>query len=66
MDFEEKSDAYKVAKTVLRQGFLMPLPTIVQPVLWSYGVDTLNLSPEPDFLILADDSEDSYTRVTLA
>lgn len=65
MDYEEKPDSYKVAKTVLKQGFLLPLPQIVQPILWSYGVDTLSLSPEPDFLVLADDAEDSYSKVSL-
>lgn len=24
--YEERTDAYKVAKTILRQGFLLPLP----------------------------------------
>lgn len=54
-------DTFKVAKTVLHQGTLMPLAPIVQPVLWPYG-DTLHLYPHPDFLILADECEDyQYT-----
>ena len=43
----------------------MPLPQIVQPVLWAYAADTLNLTPEPDYLILADEVEDSYNKFTL-
>lgn len=34
-------------------------------MLWSYAIDLLNLCPEPDFLILADDAEDSYNVMSL-
>ena len=43
----------------------MPLPSIVQPVMWSYAFDCLNLSPEPDFLIMADECKDYSYRVPL-
>ena len=39
------SDTYRVAKTVLHQSFLLPLPQIVQPVMWAYALDTLSLMP---------------------
>lgn len=61
----EKPDSYKVAKTILRQGFLLPLPQIVQPIMWSYAVDTMNITPEPDILVLADDTEDFYHAMSL-
>jgi hypothetical protein len=30
-------DSYRLAKTILRQGSLLPLPQIVQPVMWAYA-----------------------------
>ena len=58
-------DCYKVAKTILRQSYLLPLPQMVQPVVWSHAMDTLNLTPEPDFLILADECKDYYYPIPL-
>lgn len=52
--------SYKVAKTILHQGFLTPLPQIVQPVAWAYAMDTLSIMPQPDFLILADECVDYH------
>jgi hypothetical protein len=54
-DYQPVEDGYKVAKTILMQGMLMPLPQIVQPLIWSCALDCLNLTPEPDFLVLADE-----------
>ena len=64
---EEKpvDDNYRVAKTILRQSYLLPLPQIVQPTMWSYAMDCLNLTPEPDYLVLADECADYYYRVPL-
>ena len=53
-------DTYKVARSVLHQSFLMPLPQIVQPVTWAFAMDTLALTPHPDFLILADECSDYH------
>ena len=53
-------DTYRVARTVLHQSFLMPLPQIVQPVTWAYAMDTLALTPHPDFLVLADECSDYH------
>ena len=55
----ETPDSFKLAKTILHQGSLMPLAPILQPVMWSYG-DCLHLHPHPDFLILADECEDFF------
>lgn len=55
-------DSFKVAKTVLHQGSLLPLSPIVQPVLWPYG-DCLHLYPHPDFLILADECDDYFYQI---
>ena len=35
----------------------MPLASIVQPIMWSYG-DCLHCYPHPDILVLADECED--------
>ncbi len=50
-------DSYKIAKTLLHQGTLMPMPAIVQPIMWSYA-DALTLVPHPDYLILADEIQE--------
>jgi len=63
--YEQKEDTYKVAKTILRQGFLCPLPQIVQPVMWAWALDSLSITPEPDFLVLADECHDWYHQVDL-
>ena len=55
-------DSFKVAKTILHQGSLMPLAPIVQPVLWPYG-DTLHVYPHPDFLVLADECDDYHYTI---
>lgn len=55
-------DSFKLAKTVLHQGSLMPLSPIVQPVLWPYG-DCLHLYPHPDYLVLADECDDYYYTI---
>lgn len=57
---EPVSDTYRLAKTILHQSFLLPLPQIVQPVMWAYAMDTLALVPHPDFLILADECSDYH------
>lgn len=41
---------------------MLPLPQIVQPVIWNYAVDCLNLTPEPDFLVLADECQDFHHK----
>ena len=55
-------DTYKVCNTILKQGFLLPLPQITQPVLWNYATDCLNITPEPDILILADECQDFHYK----
>lgn len=65
-NFEKKPDTYRVANSIIKQGFLLPLPQIVQPVAWQYAVDTLNLMPEPDFVILADECGDYYHQIPCA
>jgi hypothetical protein len=55
----DTKDTYKLAKTILSQSTLLPITTVVQPIIWGFG-DCLNLLPHPDFLILADDCEDYY------
>ena len=35
----------------------------MQPVVWNYAVDTLNLTPEPDYIILADECKDYHHRI---
>jgi hypothetical protein len=62
-NYPTKDDSYKVAKTILRQGHLLPLPQIIQPVMWAYATDVLNLTPSPDFLILADECQDYYHAI---
>ena len=57
---KEVTDTYRVAKTILHQGFLIPLPQIVQPVMWAYAMDTLSILPQPDFLVLADECGDYH------
>ena len=52
-------DTFKVAKTVLHQGSLMPLSNIVQPVMWSFA-DCLHLYPHPDMIVLADECVEDY------
>jgi len=42
---------------------LIPLPHIVQPLMWSFAKDCLNLVPHPDYLILADDCTDYYHKI---
>ena len=54
-DHTPSEETYKVCNTILKQGFLLPLPQITQPVLWNYATDCLNITPEPDILILADE-----------
>ena len=61
-DHQPVADTYKVSNTILKQGFLLPLPQIVQPVLWNYAVDCLNLTPEPDILVLADECQDFHHK----
>ena len=51
-----------MAKTILHQGSLLPLATIVQPILWSYG-DALHLYPHPDFLVLSDECEEYHYHI---
>ena len=55
----EISDTFKLAKTILHQGHLLPIPQIVQPIMWAYG-DVFHLTPHPDYLVLADDCQDYY------
>lgn len=43
----------------------MPLASIVQPVMWSYAAESLNLVPHPDYLILADDCADYYHKIPI-
>ena len=31
-------------------------------MLWNYAVDCLNLTPEPDFLVLADECHDFHYK----
>ena len=57
---EEVPETLKIARTILHQGCLVPLPQIVQPVLWAFAKDVLNLVPHPDFLVLADDCSDYH------
>ena len=52
-----------MAKTIVHQGCLMPLPQIIQPIMWSFGSDALNLVPHPDYLILADDCWEYNHRI---
>lgn len=61
-DFTDTPDSFRVAKTILHQGSLMPLATIVQPILWPYG-DCLHLYPHPDFIVIADECDDYYYKV---
>lgn len=56
-------DTFRVAKTIVHQGTLIPLPSIIQPIMWSYAKDCLNLVPHPDFLILADDCADYHHKI---
>lgn len=60
----QKPDSFKIVKTVLHQGSLMPLSPIVQPVMWSYA-DSLIMYPEPDYLILADNTEEYSYKIPL-
>lgn len=55
-------DSFKVVKTILHQGSLMPLAPIIQPIMWSYG-DALHLYPHPDILVLADECEEYHYHV---
>ena len=55
-------DTFRIAKTILHQGSLMPLAPIVQPIMWAYG-DALHLYPHPDFLVLADECEDYHYHI---
>ena len=43
----------------------MPLAQIIQPVLWSFAVDCLNITPEPDFLVLADEYDDYHHEINI-
>ena len=47
----------------MHQSFLLPLPQIAQPVIWEYAVDTFNLTPHPDYLVLADECEDYHHKI---
>ena len=58
----EYEDTYRVAKTIVHQGNLMPFSQVVQPIIWSYG-EAFNLTPHPHILILADDCEDYHHRI---
>jgi hypothetical protein len=60
---EQKDDTLKVARTILHQGQLMPLSSVVQPVMWTFAKDCLNLVPHPDYLILADDCADYHHKL---
>ena len=60
------TDSYRIAKTIMHQGFLIPLPQIVQPVMWAYAMDTLSILPQPDFLILADECADYHHSFDLS
>ena len=51
-----------MAKTILHQGSLLPLATIFQPIMWSYG-DALHLYPHPDFLVLSDECEEYHYHI---
>lgn len=44
---------------------MLPLPNLVQPLMWSHAMDTLNITPEPDYLVLADECKDFYYPVPL-
>eukprot|EP00347_Sterkiella_histriomuscorum_P020272 403338437 len=55
-------DSFKIAKTVLHQGTLIPVPSIVQPIMWSFS-DALQLVPHPDFLILCDEITDYHHQI---
>jgi hypothetical protein len=41
----------------------MPLPQVTQPVIWDYAVDAFNLTPHPDFLVLADECNDYHHKI---
>ena len=60
------SDTFRVAKTVMHQGLLLPLPQIVQPVMWAYAMDTLSILPHPDILVLADECADYHHSFDLS
>lgn len=47
------AEARKLVKTILDQGHLSPFPLSVRPVSWDFDY-TLNLSPAPTVMILAD------------
>ena len=38
----------------------MPFAEILQPLIWAYAMDTLSLTPTPDFIVLADECKDYY------
>ena len=61
-----RSDTYRICKTILHQGFLLPLPQIVQPVMWAYALDALSIVPQPDFLVLADECTDFHHSFNLS
>ena len=56
----EKSAAEHMIRTVIDQGHLCPLPLSVRPLYWAYD-HALRLSPSPDALVVAEDS-DPYVR----
>jgi len=33
--------------------------------MWSYAMDCMNLTPEPDYLVLADECQDYYYQIPL-
>ena len=59
---ESVPDTFRVVKTILHQGSLMPIASINQPLIWSHA-DSLHLYPHPDFLVLADECEDYHYTV---
>lgn len=54
------TNARKLVKSVVDQGFLCPFPTTIQPILWDYA-SSLHLYPLPNALVLADSEADPFT-----
>lgn len=47
------AEAENIGNNILMQGNLCPFTYIDQPIYWEYG-EALNITPNPDILILAD------------
>lgn len=59
-NYKEISDTERVVNTIVKQGFLMPFAEILQPLIWAYAMDSMSLTPTPDYLVLADECKDYY------